>query len=62
MCNDYENCEFAAYYIKSEKSPWYIKFCNGDYKTCRRHIYNHNRYKTEGKSLSTNYSPTGSLL
>ena len=61
-CDRFEDCPFVQEYIKDEKSPWYIKFCNGNYKTCKRHIYCCNRFNTRGKSLPVNLAPTGSLL
>jgi len=61
-CDKFEDCKFVAEYIQDEKSPWYIKYCNGQFKTCKRHIYCCNKFNTRGKSLPVNFSPTGSLL
>lgn len=61
-CDRFDNCLFVQEYIKDEKSPWYIKFCNGQYKKCKRHIYCCNKFNTGGKSLPVNFSPTGSIL
>ena len=61
-CEKFPECKFAQEYIRDNKSPWYIKFCNSNFKACRRHIYCCNKFNTKGKSLPVNYAPTGSLL
>ena len=61
-CDMFENCIFVQEYIQNEKSSWYIKFCNDNYKSCKRHIYSCNRFNINGKSLPINLAPTGSFL
>lgn len=61
-CTKFNKCKFANLYIKNNKSPWYIKYCNNEYRKCKRHIYCCNKFNTRGKSIPENYAPTGSLL
>ena len=62
LCDRFKECQFVKLYVENEKSPWYKKYCNSNFRQCKRHIYCCNRYQTKGKSLPKNMAPTGSFL